>query len=173
MYRLLVICAAVALCTGAVACGGDDSGTADEAAQKAKDAAQAAKEKAQQAAESAKSKVSEAVTSVTGGHVSLSMTDFKFTPSRLSADAGKLTVIAKNDGQRPHEFVLLRTDKAPDAIPVENGQASEAGAVGEIGERAPGKRGIRRFTVEKGDYVFLCNVKGHYEAGMRGSLVVK
>lgn len=177
MYRWILVWAVVALTAGAAGCGGDDSDTARDAAQsakeKAREAAQSAKEKAREAADSAKAKVSQGVIEATGGRVLVVMSDFKFTPSELTAPAGKLTVTAKNAGQEEHELVLLRTDRAADAIPVTDGQASEEGSVGEIGEQAPGKSGAHSFTLKPGNYVFICNVKGHYAAGMRGSLVVK
>jgi uncharacterized cupredoxin-like copper-binding protein len=72
-----------------------------------------------------------------------------------------------------HEFVLIRTKKAPGALPTKGKEASEAGAVGEIREQKPGKSGARTFKLKPGRYVYICNAPGHYKAGMRGTLTVK
>ena len=110
---------------------------------------------------------------VAGGSVTVDMRDYRFAPSALTARAGKLTIKATNTGHQEHELVLVRTNAAPDAIPSKGGKASEAGSVGEISEREPGASGTHTFELTPGKYVFLCNVDGHYAAGMRGSLVVK
>jgi uncharacterized cupredoxin-like copper-binding protein len=110
---------------------------------------------------------------VAGRSVTVDMRDFRFAPSSLTARAGKLTIKATNTGQQEHELVLVRTSAAPNAIPSKGGKASEAGSVGEISEQAPGASGTHTFKLTPGRYVFLCNVDGHYAAGMRGSLIVK
>jgi uncharacterized cupredoxin-like copper-binding protein len=101
------------------------------------------------------------------------MSDYKFLPSTITVAAGTLKVSAKNVGRQPHEFVLLRTDKAPDAVALKGGKASESSSVGEIGEQRPGHSATHTFQLKPGRYVFVCNVDGHYKLGMRGSLVVK
>jgi uncharacterized cupredoxin-like copper-binding protein len=152
---LTVALTAVAL----TACGSD---TADKAA-----------DKAGKAAKSAKQKVTEAAGASGDRALSVGMRDFEFEPSTLTATAGKVTVTVHNKGQQPHEFVLLRTDARPGAIPIKNGEASEAGSVGEIGEQDPGKSGQHTFKLKAGRYVFVCNVDGHYKLGMRGALLVR
>jgi len=115
-----------------------------------------------------------AATEVSGGRATVRMSDFRFEPKALSAPAGKLRVTAKNAGKAPHEFVVIKTDKAPNALPTKsNGQASEAGAIGEIEEQAPGKSATHSFSLKSGKYVYICNVPGHYRSGMYGKLTVK
>jgi uncharacterized cupredoxin-like copper-binding protein len=109
----------------------------------------------------------------TGGPIAVSMTEFEFQPDALSVKAGKVRVRAKNTGSAPHEFVVIRTDKAPGALPVKGGEASEAGAVGEIPEQKPGASATHTFRLKPGKYVFICNVPGHYQGGMRGTLTVR
>jgi uncharacterized cupredoxin-like copper-binding protein len=101
------------------------------------------------------------------------MSEFDFTPQTLSAKAGKLRVTAENHGKSPHEFVLIRTAKAARALPTKGAEASEAGAVGEIPEQKPGHRASHVFRLKPGRYVYICNVPGHYKAGMAGTLTVK
>jgi hypothetical protein len=65
---------------------------------------------------------SQGATKVTHGRLSVAMSDFKFGPAKLTAGTRKLKVTAKNGGRQQHEFVLLRTDKAPGAVPVKGGK---------------------------------------------------
>jgi hypothetical protein len=44
---------------------------------------------------------------------------------------------------------------------------------GEIPEQEPGKSASHTFMLKPGAYVYICNVPGHYAAGMRGTLTVK
>jgi uncharacterized cupredoxin-like copper-binding protein len=103
----------------------------------------------------------------------VSMTEFKFKPKKLSAKAGRFRVTVKNTGKFQHEFVLIRTKRAANALPTKGKEASEKGAIGEIPEQKPGKRASHTFKVKTGRYVFICNVPGHYKAGMRGTLKVR
>jgi uncharacterized cupredoxin-like copper-binding protein len=113
-------------------------------------------------------------TAVRGHRTKVSMTEFAFQPKALSARAGKLRVTAENDGSADHELVLIRTTRAANALPREGGgRAAEAGAVGEIPDQKPGKSASHTFTLKPGAYVYICNVPGHYAAGMRGTLTVK
>ncbi len=99
-------------------------------------------------------------------------TDFKFSQTDLTAKAGKVKVTLSNQGQAPHEFVVLKTDEAPDALKVKDGRVSEDGSVGEIAETEAGKSASKTFDLEPGKYVFVCNIPGHYGDGMRGQLTV-
>jgi uncharacterized cupredoxin-like copper-binding protein len=111
---------------------------------------------------------------VTARHrVTVSMTEFRFKPGRLTVKAGKLRVTAKNVGRREHEFVLIRTSGAPGALRLKGEEASEAGAVGEIPEQTAGKSGTHMFTLKPGRYAYICNLPGHYKSGMYGTLTVR
>jgi uncharacterized cupredoxin-like copper-binding protein len=112
-------------------------------------------------------------TVVRGGRVTVVMSDFRFRPNSLATRPGKLAVTAKNAGRDPHELVLIRTDKAPNKLPVKNAKASEAGSVGEVREQPPGKSASHTFNLKAGKYVYICNIPGHYQLGMSGALTVK
>lgn len=154
-YRVIVVFAAAALAGGIAGCGEDASPTGGGAPER-----------------QANQQAPETEGMAGGRRVSVTMSDFKFEPSKLDATAGKLTITAKNVGREEHELVLVRTKRAPDAIPVKGDEASEANAVGEIPEQRPGQSATKTFTLEPGSYVFLCNVPGHYASGMRGRLAV-
>ena len=104
--------------------------------------------------------------------VDFRLTDFKINPSVLSAKAGKVTFVATNAGQTTHELVVLRTDKPADAL-LQGSRASEAGHVGEIGDFAAG--GTKRLTLnlKPGHYSLVCNLPGHYKAGMHIDFTVR
>jgi uncharacterized cupredoxin-like copper-binding protein len=105
--------------------------------------------------------------------VGVTLKEFALTPTRTVAQAGPVAFAARNLGKAKHELVVLRTDRPPAALPVANGQASEAGKVGELEQFAPGGVQAASFRLAPGRYVLLCNVPGHYQRGMRVGLTVQ
>ena len=59
------------------------------------------------------------------GDVVVTLKDFSLTATPGTFAAGDITFGIQNDGPSAHEFVILRTDDAPDALPVENGLIPE------------------------------------------------
>jgi len=101
-------------------------------------------------------------------------TEYAFAPTALAAKPGKFTVTLDNKGSIPHEFVLLKTDQAPDALKVDgSAKVGEKDAVGEVSETDGGKTKTKTLDLKAGKYVFVCNIPGHYGDGMRGTLTVK
>lgn len=100
------------------------------------------------------------------------MKEWSFKASVRTVPAGKVTFVVRNAGTMPHEFLVIRTDKPPKALPVRGMKAIEAGAKGRIRAFAPGA--TRRLTLDlaPGKYVLLCNVPGHYKAGQAITFVV-
>ena len=90
-----------------------------------------------------------------------SPTEFTMKPSVTSVKAGKVTFKVTNKGKMTHEMVVIKTNAAPGKIPVKNGVASEAGAVGETGDVAAGKTKTFTVTLKKGKYQLICNIPGH------------
>lgn len=106
--------------------------------------------------------------------VTVGATEYAFMPTALAAKPGKFTVTLDNKGSIPHEFVVLKTDEAPDALKVDgSAKVSEKDAVGEVSETDGGKTKTETLDLEAGKYVFVCNIPGHYGDGMRGTLTVK
>ncbi len=106
--------------------------------------------------------------------VTVGTTEYAFMPTALAAKPGKFTVTLDNKGSIPHEFVLLKTDEAPDALKVDgSAKVSEKGSVGEVSETDGGKTKTSTIDLKAGKYVFVCNIPGHYGDGMRGTLTVK
>src|SRR3954463_4825312 len=106
------------------------------------------------------------------GPVKVRLTDFKITPSASTVSAGKVTFSAVNAGKDEHEMVVVRTDKRPSQL-LKGSEASEAGSVGEISETKPGAAKQVTLNLKPGHYVLLCNVPGHFKAGMYKNFIVK
>jgi uncharacterized cupredoxin-like copper-binding protein len=111
-------------------------------------------------------------TASAAARTTVSMSEFKFSPTNLRARAGRFSVTVKNTGRWQHEFVVIRTPRAANALPMKGQEASEKGAIGEISEQRAGKRASKTFRVRRGRYVFICNMPGHYKRGMYGTLTV-
>jgi len=110
--------------------------------------------------------------------LTITMTDFAFTPKSVTAPAGAVKLTAPNAGKAPHELVLVKFAGDPGTLPTTtDGDANEdafpeSDLPGEIGETEPGASGTLTVTLPAGQYVMLCNVPGHYKAGMYGTLTV-
>lgn len=96
--------------------------------------------------------------------------------SRSSVPAGQVQFDLKNEGPDQHEFVIFKTDLAPDNLPVQNGQVNEnASSLTKIEEQDQYPSGdTRTLTVnlDPGHYVIICNLVGHYQQGMYYELTV-
>lgn len=100
--------------------------------------------------------------------------DFEIALDQSTVASGDITFTVTNNGPSTHEFVVVKTDDAPDDLPVENGVVPEDGldVVGEQEEVAPSTTATLSLTLPAGQYVIMCNITGHYEAGMRTGLTV-
>jgi uncharacterized cupredoxin-like copper-binding protein len=107
-----------------------------------------------------------------GASVTATLTDSSLTLSPSSASAGPITFQANNDGTTTHELYVFATDLPVDQLPVEDGKVQEADGVeflSEVEDVAPGTSKDLSTDLEVGNYVLLCNIPGHYEAGVRAS----
>jgi uncharacterized cupredoxin-like copper-binding protein len=167
LHRLLLpALAATALTLSA--CGSDDSKDSGSAATPAASTPAASSP----AASSPTADASMSFDASASGEVTVKATEFAFSPMDITAKAGKLKITMNNDGDAPHELVILKTDEAADKLEVSNGRVKEDDSVGEIAEIDGGKTASHTFDLKPGKYVIVCNVPGHYMKGMRGTLVV-
>src|SRR2546423_1893006 len=72
-----------------------------------------------------------------------------------SVPAGKVTFVVRNAGTVEHEMVVIRREGG--ALPVRAFRASEAGAVDEVEELAPGRSGRLTVELKPGRYLLVCN----------------
>jgi uncharacterized cupredoxin-like copper-binding protein len=109
----------------------------------------------------------------------IKMGDFYFDPKNVTAQAGPTTIEAPNVGKVEHELVLFKSNLNPAELPTKaNGEVDEDKLVqtgnelvGEI-EAEPGETKSGKFNLTAGKSVMVCNIPGHYEKGMYGSLTV-
>jgi uncharacterized cupredoxin-like copper-binding protein len=96
-------------------------------------------------------------------------------PSTLSP--GTHTIHLTNLGSVGHEIVIFKTDKAANALPLKGTDVNEEAlqSVADSGDAlAPGQaKSFSTADLAPGHYVAVCNLPGHYQAGMYLDLTVK
>jgi uncharacterized cupredoxin-like copper-binding protein len=108
------------------------------------------------------------------GHaVKASLTEMKIADSVDTVAAGKVKFTVTNNGAETHEYVVLDTPTPAAKLPVSGGRASEAGNVGETGDLPPGQTKTFTLNLKPGHYAIICNLPGHFLAGMYTDLTVK
>lgn len=111
--------------------------------------------------------------STASASLTVKMSDYAFAPNDAAAKAGKVTIVAPNDGNVVHELVILRTDANPAHLPMKDGAVDESTSVGEIADVEPGATKKVTLRLAPGKYAMVCALPGHYKAGMYGSLTVE
>ena len=113
-------------------------------------------------------------------NVDVTLQEFAVRPEQDSAPAGEVTFNVGNVGpEDAHEFVIFRTDLAPDALPTApDGSVDEEGEgvelIDEIEDIAVGDTPTLTVSLDAGSYVLICNIvedEGdetivHYQQGM-------
>jgi uncharacterized cupredoxin-like copper-binding protein len=119
--------------------------------------------------------------------VDVTVQEFAVIPAESSAPAGDVTFDVMNEGPDDvHEFVVFKTDLAPDALPTAaDGSVDEEGEgvelIDEIEDIAVGDTPTLTVTLDAGSYVFICNIVeeeggetiAHYQQGMRVAFTVE
>ena len=122
-----------------------------------------------------------------GTSVDVTLQEFAVLPAQDSAPAGDVTFNVTNTGPEDiHEFVVFKTDLAPDALPTApDGSVDEEGdgleLIDEIEDIAVGDTPTLTMSLEAGSYVLICNIvedEGdetivHYQQGMRTGFTVE
>jgi len=118
-----------------------------------------------------------------GRTITIEMSDFAFSPSAIDLTPGeRVTLTFRNVGAIEHEFMagsepMMGTGYGQDWLArakLDAGKSHDTGHAGE-GVRVMARKSAElRLVVpaEKGEFEFGCFVAGHYEAGMKGKLVV-
>lgn len=84
--------------------------------------------------------------------------------------------VANHAMTEEHEMVLVKL-AAPDQLIVADTKThrideAQITSLGEVAELKPSGKGTLNANLEPGSYLLLCNLKGHYEAGMWSKLTV-
>jgi uncharacterized cupredoxin-like copper-binding protein len=103
--------------------------------------------------------------------------DFHMTLSTNTGTAGKITFhVTNNATDTVHEFVVVKSDLADDALPLgSDGNVIEdqVNHLDEVEDIQPGESKDLTMDLEPGNYVFMCNLPDHYKQGMHASFTVK
>jgi len=103
------------------------------------------------------------------------VSDFKLVTDHPTIAAGHVVFGIRNHASMLHELMVIKTDLAPDQLPVDGAtaKAKEDGKVGELLNIAGGASRKLVLELTPGKYVLICNVAGHYQLGMRVGLEVQ
>jgi uncharacterized cupredoxin-like copper-binding protein len=120
-----------------------------------------------------------AASSTAGSPVAVALAEFHIQPASTVLRAGKIDLAITNTGKVPHELLVFRTDLAANAFPKDSAGAilEEAPGMNKVsdGENlAPGGSQTRTLDLTiPGTYVFVCNLPGHFAAGMSRVVTVQ
>jgi uncharacterized cupredoxin-like copper-binding protein len=93
------------------------------------------------------------------GSIKVTMSDYKFSPSTITAKSGSVTILLVNSGSVSHDMVVFNADRSK--------------TLGRSDLIQPGDSG--QLTVNNlaaGSYPFICDQPGHEAQGMKGTLEV-
>jgi len=111
------------------------------------------------------------------GPVTVSLSEFKVSMPATVA-AGQVTLNIRNDGKVAHELLVFKSPLDVSQYPKVNGAIDEEGpgiTKDSDGDNLdPGTTQTRTVDLSSpGTYVFVCNLPGHFAAGMYTTVVVK
>lgn len=93
-----------------------------------------------------------------------------------SVSEGEVAFEVHNNGDIPHELVIIKTDTDPAQFPASGGKVDEEGVgelIGEVEEFPAGEVDEGTFALSAGTYALICNIAAHYEQGMHAQLIVE
>lgn len=108
--------------------------------------------------------------------IEVSEKEYSISPSPASVKAGTVTFTAKNDGSLAHDLWIVETDKPAGDLPIKNSMVDTSAAglkvIGKTPTYEPGSSETLKVKLKPGNYVLICNVSGHYQAGMHQEFTV-
>ena len=107
-------------------------------------------------------------------NVVIDLKEYAITLSVASVKAGAVKFGIRNSGTMVHDFDLIKTDLAPDKLPIDGGSAKARadGLTKQMINIAANRSTTLSADLAPGSYVIICNVAGHYQLGMRVALKV-
>lgn len=98
------------------------------------------------------------------------VTEWSVSVDAGSAMAGEVNFTIANEGSIGHEFLVVKTDIEVGKIPLDGDHFPEPAegleVIDEIGEFPQGTTESLTLMLEPGKYQLVCNLPGHYAAGM-------
>jgi hypothetical protein len=119
--------------------------------------------------------------------IAVDLAEWSVLPARADAPAGTITFEARNQGNEPHELVVVRADD-PAALPttadgtVDEQRLPKGAVIGEVEAFPAGQRCTGTFELAAGSYALFCNLletaadgseQNHYANGMRTAFEVR
>jgi uncharacterized cupredoxin-like copper-binding protein len=114
-----------------------------------------------------------------GTPVNVLLEDFKVERDMAVVPAGTVRFRIRNQGPTSHEFIVVRTDRAPDKLPLQrdgltvNEDAQGINLLDEADGLDIDDRRTLVLDLAAGHYVMYCNLEGHYLGGMYAALTVR
>lgn len=107
--------------------------------------------------------------------VTAELSEWAMALDSATGKAGSITFNVKNNGEKEHEFVIVKTDLKADSLPVVDDEVDESAfePVDEIEDIAAGATPTLKVDLAAGHYVILCNLTSHYAKGMHADFDVK
>jgi len=103
--------------------------------------------------------------------------DFGIDVKQTQLHAGNYVFVDSNHGPSQHELVMWKTKDAADALPRDGNDVNEDSSALESvldsgSSLAPGETRLLTANLVPGHYVIVCNLPGHYHAGMHVDITV-
>jgi uncharacterized cupredoxin-like copper-binding protein len=114
-----------------------------------------------------------------GTPVNVLLEDFEVRRDAAVVPAGTVSLRILNQGPTTHEFIVVRTDRASDRLPLQrdgltvNEDAPGIDLVDEAEDLDIDDRQTLVLDLAAGNYVMYCNLEGHYLGGMHAALTVR
>ena len=112
----------------------------------------------------------------TSNSVSGAVREWSVTVDAGSALAGDVSFAITNSGTIGHEFLVVKTDYPVGRIPTVGDRFAEDGAgvqvIDEISKFDQGTTQTLKVALTPGKYQLVCNLPGHYAAGMHAGFEV-
>jgi len=118
-------------------------------------------------------------TSSSAKKINVTETEMAIKLSSATAPAGSIDFIVHNSGKIPHEFVVFQTSVPDNKLPLKGDNMDEEGKgvkhIAEIGadQLKSGATKTLNVNLTPGRYVLVCNIPGHFKAGMKTDFSVK
>jgi len=114
-----------------------------------------------------------------GTPVNVRLEDFKVRQDAAVVPSGTVSFRILNQGPTTHQLIVVRTDLAPDKLPLQrdgltvNEDAPGIDLLDEVGGLDIDDRQTLVLHLAAGHYVLYCNLEGHYLGGMHAALTVR
>jgi uncharacterized cupredoxin-like copper-binding protein len=105
--------------------------------------------------------------------------DFRISLTHTTLPPGNYVLVDTNLGPSPHELVMWKTADRDDQLPLNNdGRVNEdspalTNVLDSGSSLQPGETRLLATTLAPGRYVLVCNLPGHYRAGMHVTITVQ